>query len=258
MVAAPGAGLESGPEAAWPDGVGRLVLDETDSTNAEAHRRAAGTPGPLWIAARRQTAGRGRSGREWASPEGNLAATLLLRRDDPPAARARLSFHAALAVADLVTALAPAAEVALKWPNDVLLGGAKVSGILLESLGGRGANLAIGIGVNLAHFPPPEATRWPATSIAAATGTAPAPEAALAILAARMADWLARDAQAGFAPIRDAWLARAAHLGRRIEARLPSGTLAGIFEDVTADGALVLATGAGRRVIAAADIHFPD
>jgi len=247
------------PVTGWAGRADRGVLDEVDSTNAEAQRRAAQVHGPLWIAARRQSAGRGRSGRQWLSPEGNLAATLLLRRDEPPAEKARLSFHAALAVAELVERLAPGAPVALKWPNDVLLGGAKVSGILLESFAtpAPGANLAIGIGVNLAHFPPPEQTHWPATSVAAAVGRVPPVEEALGLLADRMAHWLAIDAARGFAPVREAWLARAGHLGRRIEARLASETVAGIFEDVTADGALILATTSGRRVIAAADIHFP-
>jgi BirA family biotin operon repressor/biotin-[acetyl-CoA-carboxylase] ligase len=244
----------------WPEGVGRVVLDETDSTNAEAARRAASTDRPTWIAARRQTAGRGRSGRGWSSPEGNLAATLLMRFDAPPAARARVSFHASLAVADLMDVVAPDASVALKWPNDVLLDGGKVSGILLESFGEpqRGANLAVGIGVNLAHHPAPEETRWRPISVAAVTGAAPDPDAALAILATRLAFWLAEDAARGFAPVRAAWLARAANLGRPIEARLAAGSVTGTFEDVDAAGALVLNTGAGRRVIAAADIHFPD
>jgi len=244
----------------WPEGVERVVLAEIDSTNAEAQRRAASVFAPTWIAARRQIAGRGRSGRAWASPEGNLAATLLLRRDEPPAAKARLSFHAALAVADVIAAHAPGKQVTLKWPNDVLLDDAKVSGILLESFSTRApaANIAIGIGINLAHFPPATETRWPATSVAATTGVAPDPEDMLAHLAARMAFWLAEDTDRGFEPIRAAWLARAAHLGRRIEARLPDRTLGGIFEDVSPDGALVLRTGAGREVISAADVHLPD
>lgn len=244
----------------WPEGVGKVVLDEIDSTNAEAQRRAAATARPTWIAARRQTAGRGRSGRQWDSPEGNLAATLIFRREEPPGAKARLSFHAALAVSDVIASYAPGAAVTLKWPNDVLLDGAKVSGILLESFSTQApaANLAIGIGINLAHFPPEGQTRWRASSVAAATGHAPDPDDALTRLAARLAHWLAEDEAHGFEPIRSVWLARAAHLGRRIEARLPGSTLVGVFEDVTGDGALVLGTGKGRQVISAADIHFPD
>jgi BirA family biotin operon repressor/biotin-[acetyl-CoA-carboxylase] ligase len=241
----------------WPDGVDRLILDEVDSTNAEALRRQ-GALRPLWIAARRQIAGRGRQGRSWACPEGNLAATLLLGRDDTPGELAKFTFHASLAVAELLAHFAPGAEVATKWPNDSLLNGRKAAGILLENFGAGGghrANLAIGIGINLAHHPDPAETRWPPTSIAAETGLAPDLEAALEVLADRMDHWLGVE---DFAVVRAAWLARATHLGEAIEARLPDQSLTGIFEDVDADGALVLRTGGGIRRIAAADIHFPE
>lgn len=241
----------------WPEGVGRVVLDETDSTNAEARRTVAEPP--VWIMARHQTAGRGRAGRSWTVAPGNLAATLFIEVADPPALLARRSFHAALATADLMRALAPGVAVGLKWPNDVLLGGAKVAGILLESFPGtHRPRLAIGIGVNLADAPPPPETRLPAISVFAATGRAPEPEAALDILAAALDRWLRLDAVQGFGPVREAWLADAVGLGQRIEARLPRETLSGVFEDVDADGALILATPEGRRRIAAADIHLPE
>lgn len=251
--------------AAWPAGYDRLILEEVDSTNAAARRHIGapgGLPRPLWIAARRQTAGRGRQGRAWASPEGNLAATLLAARDEPPAALARLSFHAALAVAELIAHFAPGAEVATKWPNDVLVGGRKAAGILLENFGrgetsggGHRANLAIGIGINLAHHPDPADCRWPPTSLAAETGRAPDVEEALTVLAARLDHWLATP---DFAAVRAAWLARAAGLGRRIEVRLADRALAGTFEDVDAEGALVLRTAHGPRRITAGDIHFAE
>lgn len=241
----------------WPAGYDRLILDEVDSTNAEAGRRI-GAPRPLWIAARRQTAGRGRLGRGWVSPEGNLAATLLIPRDESPGELATLSFHASLAVADLFAHFAPGAEVVTKWPNDALLNGRKAAGVLLENFGtggGHRVNLAIGVGINLAHHPDPAETRWAPTSILAETGTAPGFEDALELLARRMDHWL----RAGdFAEIRRAWLARAAHLGQEIEARLPGRSIRGIFEDVDADGALVLKTAEGMQRIAAADIHFPE
>lgn len=241
----------------WPAGYDRLILDQVDSTNEEARRRI-GAPRPLWIAARRQTAGRGRQSRGWDSAEGNLFATLLLARDAAPAELARLSFHAALAVADLFEHFAPEARIAIKWPNDVLLNGKKAAGILLENFGpggGHPANLAIGVGVNLAHHPDPSKTRWPPTSLAAETGRTPGFDEALEILALRLDHWLL---QAGFAPVRAAWLTRAAALGERIEARLPDRTVTGIFEDVDADGTLLLRTGQGVERIAAADIHFPE
>lgn len=238
-------------------GADLVILESVDSTNAEAGRRAP-VPRPLWIAARCQTAAKGRQGRGWSSPEGNLAATLLLPRAGGPAALARLSFHASLAVADTLAGFAPAAEVTLKWPNDVLLNGRKASGILLENLGHSPAQLAIGIGINLRHAPPPEDTRWPATSLAAETGSQPGLEEALGRLATSLDDWLAIDAERGFVAVRDAWLARAARLGLRIEARLAGQTLSGIFEDVDRDGALVLGTADGPRRISAADIFFPE
>ena len=241
----------------WPQGYDRLILNDVDSTNEEARRRI-GAPRPLWIAAHRQTAGRGRQGRAWTSPPGNLAATLLIARDDPPGELAKLSFHASLAVADLFAHFAPQATVATKWPNDALLNGKKAAGILLESFGpaaGRKANLAIGIGVNLAHHPDPSQTRWPPTSLKAETGIQPDFMAALQILADRMAHWLT---VTDFATIRREWLSRATHLGQQIEARLHDRTLTGIFEDVDSDGALVLGTPEGARRIAAADIHFPE
>ncbi len=243
--------------AHWLAGYDRLILDETDSTNEEARRRAPAAA-PLWIWARKQTAGRGRLGRDWSSPRGNLSATLLIGRNQAPGELAKLSFHASLAVADLLAHFAPGAEIALKWPNDALLNGSKAAGILLENFGpggGREANLAIGIGVNLAHHPDPAASRWPPTSLLAETGRAPGVEEALLVLADRLDHWLGI---ADFAAVRAAWLARASHLGRRIEVHLPNQTLGGIFEDVDAEGALVLRTPAGPQRITAADIHFPE
>jgi BirA family biotin operon repressor/biotin-[acetyl-CoA-carboxylase] ligase len=212
--------------------------------------------------ARKQTAGRGRLGRDWSSPRGNLTATLLIGRDEAPGELAKLSFHASLAVADLFAHFAPGAEITLKWPNDALLNGRKAAGILLENFGpGPGsnpahkANLAIGVGINLAHHPDPAASRWPPTSLLAETGRAPGIEEALLVLADRLEHWLG---VTDFATVRAAWLARASHLGQRIEARLPGQTLTGVFEDVDAEGALVLRTPQGTRRIAAADIHFPE
>jgi len=243
--------------AHWPAGYGRLILDTTDSTNEEARRRAP-APEPLWILARKQTAGRGRLGRDWSSPRGNLSATLLIGRDEAPGELAKLSFHASLAVADLLAHFAPGAEIATKWPNDALLTGSKVAGILLENVGpggGHKANLAIGIGINLAHHPDPATSRWPPTSLVAETGAAPGIEEALLVLADHLDHWLG---VTDFATVRAAWLTRASHLGRRIEVRLANQTLSGIFEDVDVEGALVLRTPNGTRRISAADIHFPE
>lgn len=239
----------------WPPGVGLVRLAQLDSTNEEARRRGeAGEAGPLWITAERQTAGRGRRGRAWETLEGNLAATLLLRpKSSPPA---QLSFAAALAVAEMAAAFAPHATVTVKWPNDVLAESRKLAGILLEAgshTSGLGW-LAVGIGVNLAHFP--DGTEFPATSLGALGVVPPAPDTALAVLAARFAHWHCVWERDGFAPLRAAWLARAEGLGGLIQARLPHEERRGTFEGIDASGALLLREPGGVRAIAAGEVFF--
>ncbi len=242
-----------------PAGYAVAVFDEIDSTNEEARRRAAvGERGPLWITARRQTAGRGRRGRDWESPGGNLMATLLISPGVGAPEAARLSFVAALAVHDLVSAYATRASVQVKWPNDVLVDGKKVAGILLESSGHEGQDLlpwlAVGIGVNLIYAP--THTPYPATFLGA-HGAAPSPTEALAELAqaweTRFRVWRV----AGFAAIREPWLAVAGGVGQPVEVRLPGETLQGRFETLMPDGALslLLPTGA-RRAITAGEVFF--
>ena len=237
---------------AWPSGVGQLRLQEIDSTNEEARRRAAAggaEHGPLWILAKRQSAGRGRRGRAWETLEGNLAATLLLRPARSPAAQ--LSFAAAVAVAEMAASFAPQAAITVKWPNDVLANGQKLAGILLEA--GTGW-LAVGIGINLAHFP--EGTEFPATSLAALGVVPPTSEAALTVLAARFAHWQGVWEKQGFEPVRTAWLARAGGLGLPIRARLPHEETEGAFEGIDATGALLLRQPGGVRAITAGEVFF--
>lgn len=248
--------------ADWPPGVGREIHDEIDSTNAEALRRAAaGVAGPVWVLARNQTAARGRRGRPWAMPPGNFAASLLLRPQGPPATAALRSFVAALALHDALLAVTGRPEsLALKWPNDVLLAGGKVAGILLES-GGAPIALAVGIGVNLSTAPSPEQVEPGATrpvSLRAATGVNITPEEFLDLIAPAFAHWEARLTTEGFAPVRAAWLARAARLGAQIIARLPGREIGGRFETIDASGALVLETLRGRVTLPAADVYFAD
>ncbi len=239
------------------------MLAQVDSTNAEAARLAAGVGRPTWILAGRQTLGRGRRGRGWHSPPGNFHATLLTFPAGPPATVALRSFAAALALRDaLVTLTGLAAPFALKWPNDVLLNGGKLAGILLESAGAgdRLSHLAIGIGVNLIAAPDP-ATLEPGAlapvSLLAETGLRIAPETFLAHLAPACAAWEARLEAEGFAPLRAAWLAHAARLGDTITARTAARTRTGRFEDIDATGALVLADAEGRHAIPAAEVYFP-
>jgi len=243
----------------WPKGYALKTFDVIDSTNEEAKRLAAsGEPGPIWISAARQTAGRGRRGRTWESPSGNLAATLMLRPGRSATECAQLSFAAAIAACDTVSSFAPEAEVRVKWPNDVLAGGRKIAGILLESAsqGGEPPSwLAIGIGVNLATHP--DGTEFPATSLAAMRVPTPAAEDALLHLAAHFAKWYDVWRGDGFAAIRDAWLARAAGLGGRIRARLSHEEASGVFEGLDENGALLLREGAGRvRAIPAGEVFF--
>lgn len=240
--------------------MGLCILDRVDSTNAEAMRRAPDLTGPTWIMARRQVAGRGRRGRSWADPPGNFAATLLLRPGGDPAGAAHHSFVAALAVHDaLRTLCGPHPVLALKWPNDVLLNGGKVSGILLESSGSGTVvqALAIGVGINLLAAPDavePGALR--PVSLQGETGLAITPDDVLPVLAAGFADWQARMQAGGFDPIRRAWLARAARLGETITARTGGTETAGRFDGIDDSGALILAGPRGRQVIPAADIFF--
>jgi BirA family biotin operon repressor/biotin-[acetyl-CoA-carboxylase] ligase len=242
----------------WPSGYRHIHFESIGSTNDEARRLASfGDAGPVWITADEQTAGRGRRGRTWVSPRGNLMSTLLLAPQRPAAECAQLSFASAIASADTVAHFTPQAEVKLKWPNDVVADGRKISGILLESAsaGGEPHFLAIGIGINLAHFPPD--TEFPATSLAALGVPAPSAVEALAQLAAHFAKWYETWRGQGFAPIRDAWLARAANLGSRIRARLTNGETSGVFEGIDETGALLLRESPERlRTIAAGEVFF--
>jgi BirA family biotin operon repressor/biotin-[acetyl-CoA-carboxylase] ligase len=241
-----------------------LAFEEIDSTNAEARRRAeAGEPGPLWIAARRQTGGRGRRGRSWETGVGNLAATCLITTTKPPLQAAQVAFVAALAVADLACAYTGPELVTVKWPNDVLIGGRKAAGILVES-GGAGAGrlwLAVGVGVNLAT--PPVSAERPATSFADHLRhphvNPPSPEAALLELAAAFDHWIELWETLGFAAVAQAWTTRAHGLGRTCTARLERETIEGVALGLDTDGALRLRLADGSiRSIAAGDVFFTD
>ena len=241
-----------------------LLLDQTDSTNAEARRRAdAGETGPLWIVARRQTAGRGRRGRQWESQDGNLFSTLMQLTRKSPAEAAQVTFVAALAIADLLDAWAPASLVTIKWPNDVMLAGQKASGVLVESGAHEsgGLWLAVGIGINLVSAP--VGTERPATALAhhlrGDAASPPTIEAASAKLAAAFDVWMTRWETLGFSPILDAWSARTAGLDGPAVARLGRETIEGRAEGVGPDGALKLRLADGSlRLISAGDVFFGE
>ena len=246
--------------AALPPGWRLRAAAEVGSTFDLARAAAeAGEDEGLVVWAGTQRSGRGRLGRDWTSPLGNLYCTILIRPDVPTARLGELTFVTALALADCLADYPGIPPVTLKWPNDVLIGGAKVVGILLE--GGKGPPngmtwVAIGAGVNVARHPPD--AHYPTTSLAAVLADPPTVATLLigyaAALARRLGDWRAT----GFAPMRDAWLARAAHLGDRITARLARETLHGRFDGLDCDGHLILSLdGGGVRTIDAADIFFP-
>lgn len=239
-----------------------VVLEEIDSTNSEAKRRAdAGAEDGTLIWARRQTGGYGRQGRAWSSAEGNLFLSLVVRPDCPLAAAAQFSFVTAVALGDAFGSVAPPMiEIGYKWPNDVLLNGRKAAGILLESKADSKQRLdwlVVGLGANVSTFPPD--TRLPATSLHF-EGCAPDVTAVdlLEAFGRHMLSWVNVWLEDGFAPVRQAWLRHAQGLHGDIEVRLPKETLHGTFSDLDGEGALQLTLPDGRRrSIAAGEVYLP-
>ncbi len=234
------------------------LFETIDSTNLEAKRRAnTGARGPLWIVALRQTAGYGRRGRRWIQAEGDFAATLLIEPDGLIEDAGQISFVAAIAVAEAIRAHIPRVALTLKWPNDVLLNGGKVAGILPELLDTpAGRMIALGIGINIISKPE-DVSYQSARLIDALDGSAPpSPMALLDTLDDRMNTWRKVWLDQGFAPVREAWLEYAAGRGQRITVRLPGQDLKGVFEDIDPSGGLILRMGDHRRVIAAGDVFF--
>ena len=229
----------------WP--VERFA--EIDSTNLEARRRSEqGETGPVWLTASRQVQGRGRLGRNWTMPEGNLAATALFPLSGRLADAPLICFAAGLAVVDAAEASSPGCmgKLALKWPNDVLSGAAKLCGILIETgTTPRGAWVAAGFGVNLAAAP--ERVEQPTVSLSElGNGLVVTPEAFLAALDEAFRSRLAQMQSEGFEATRSAWIARAAYLGREVVRNTESGILRGVMQGIAEDGALILELPDGR------------
>ena len=241
-----------------PDDTDRIVLEEVDSTMAEAVRRARDLERPTWIMARRQTAARGRRGRAWQSPPGNFAATLIWQPDASPAEAALRTFAAANALCVALADKVPEARLSLKWPNDVLLSGGKVAGILLESSGvaERLDWLAVGFGVNLVEAPKGLHDAHVAPVCLRDAGIDVTADDLLVRLADAMAEGEALLEREGFGPVRDAWLSRAARLGETVTARTATAEITGVFETLDEAGQLVLRTSTGQVAIPAGDIFF--
>jgi BirA family biotin operon repressor/biotin-[acetyl-CoA-carboxylase] ligase len=241
-------------------GVRLRALDSVGSTNAEALACArGGERGPLWMTARAQTAGRGRRGRAWTSEPGNLYASFLQVGTVPAGVAPQLSFVCALALYDALVEVAPAlrARMALKWPNDLLVSGRKIAGILIEGEFVASDTLAVvaGIGVNCAHHP----DGANATDLAAEDESV-SPERLFAALAdavlARVRQW---DRGQNFATTRADWLALARGVGTVVKVRSNDGEIEGVFETLDAGGQLMLRQkDGGTRLIAAGDVVMPD
>ena len=245
---------------ALPENFDLKIYRELDSTNAEGLRLlAAGEDGNQWIWALSQTGGRGRHGRHWQSMAGNLFASLMLRPRCEPHTASQLGFVGAIAVYDAVNVLAREREpdLELKWPNDLLLDGAKAAGLLLESTsdGSGRLSLVMGIGLNLAAHP--DDVPFPATDLAE-HGISAEPGAALEALAAATAPWLSIwDNGNGFEQIRIAWDERSLPKGTDLEVRLGDEKLKGVYKGLDQKGGLILAQSDGtERCITTGDV-FP-
>lgn len=243
-----------------PDFFHLQAVDQTGSTNDDAAKAAReGSAEGTLIWARRQTKGRGRRGRNWVSPEGNLHLSIVVRPPLPTMRAGEIAFVTGLASADACKALAPDADIRCKWPNDVLAEGRKVGGLLIETsfIEHKIEWIVVGVGLNLASHP--EGVEFPATHLARHAEKVIAVEEGLAVFAtafeARYRLWL----DSGFAPIRAAWLQQAAGLGGSIRVRLEDEELFGTFVGLDNDGALKLSLSDGaKRRVTAGDVFFPD
>jgi BirA family biotin operon repressor/biotin-[acetyl-CoA-carboxylase] ligase len=245
-----------------PLGFRREAHRNLPSTSSRALAAArAGDPGGLWVTAEEQSEGRGRRGRGWSTPAGNLAASLLLIDPAPPATAASVSFVAGVALHQAaIDCGGPglADRLRLKWPNDLLLDRRKVAGILVEGekLPSGAFAVVVGIGVNCVSHPE-TGTSHPAGDFRS-LGAPIAAEPLFAALARRMAaELVVWDRGRGFAGVRAAWLARAGGIGEGIRVNLSDRTIDGRFESLDAEGRLVLLRDDGRReTVSAGDLFF--
>ena len=238
-----------------------VYIDSVTSTNDLLKQRARmGEPEGTLIVAGEQRAGRGRSGREWTSKPGNLYMSLLLRPKGDAARVAQISFLAAVALSTAIIRIAPDLAPSHKWPNDVLIDGAKISGILLESSARSGGGvdwLVLGMGVNVAHHPTDAGQA--VTSLHAHGVTECKPGTLLGALAPALLHWLEVWRADGFPPLRQAWLERAAGLGGAVRVRLPREEFTGTFRDLDDNGSLLVEQTDGTlRTITAGEVFLPQ
>lgn len=252
--------LEVGPLLSTRE-LGRTLhhYDTVDSTNAKAFElgQEGGFHGEV-VVAEAQTRGKGRRGREWVSPPGrNLAMSVLLRPDVPPARAPEVTLVAAVALAE--TLADSGVEAAIKWPNDVVVGGKKVAGILTELSADaeRTHFIVLGVGVNLnaeaSDFPPEVAAL--ATSVAAARGSPVHRALFAAALLLRLEHWLDVWNEEGFAPVRARWKALSATLGREVVVRSEHRELQGMAEDIDEAGALLVRVGPTLERVLSGDVE---
>lgn len=262
--------------AARAGGYRVLAYDSIGSTNAEAMSICrAGDSGGLWVVSAHQTAGRGRRGGHWETPPGNLAASLLQVVDNAPAVAATLGFVAGLALDDALRRIVPALSVRivvdgieparatrgdrlrLKWPNDVLLDGGKLAGILLEAEPLPDGRLAVVVGIGVNVTSAPDDLPYPTSSIASLATGIDASDV-FSALSDAWAGWERLWAEgAGFARIRTLWLDRAAGLGEDVAVRVGDDVCSGVFDTIDDAGRLVVRTNDGTlRTISAGEVHF--
>ncbi|MBT3396354.1 MAG: biotin--[acetyl-CoA-carboxylase] ligase [Alphaproteobacteria bacterium] len=241
-----------------PDGFTLIRLSIVDSTNAEALRLAQmNAPANTLIWGEQQTHGRGRRGRTWDSPFGNLYCSLLTYPTKPADQLAQLAFVAALALSDGIAAVAPDISVEIKWPNDLLVGGRKIAGVLLEgnvAENSKRRSLVIGMGVNVSSHPENQGA-IPATSLAR-EGANVSVNDLLVAATHGLERWIGIWEAEGFAPIRTEWMNRAIGIGEKVEVRMAEKTVAGIFRHVDDMGALVISTVGGDHTVNAGDVFL--
>ena len=238
-----------------------FILDETESTNSEALKLAESTDKPTFIVAKKQTNGRGRIDRSWSDPSGNFSGSILIKIDEDLQNLALRSFVAALSVFDAIDQkIGKEHELLIKWPNDLLLNGRKICGILLETRNfGTIPALVIGIGVNLLSSPNLEQIKNSAVRPGSIMGETDVKLDQIDFSESIAHHFALRENQLrtmGFSKIREIWMDRAAKLGKKITARTPNFEYHGIFDSVDEKGQLVMVNNGEKKKISAAEIFF--